>query len=205
MRANFSLLRGAMRHRGASKKSIEEVVIRLPLYIQWTTTAATNFDTVTAVAGWQAATEWASLATLYEEYIIDRFDLAFTCSYVTGYTTNTPGIWTLSYDPMSSAVIASVANGAQHSQKFMWGMNSDSSAKPQPTTRDGLFHWNVKIPPKVASSTADMNVRGHEWTSTSDTTTNYGYIKPFFPVLGATGTHRVSSVLSMHCRFRSRT
>lgn len=204
MRANLSLLRGAMRHRGGKRK-LDEVSIQLPLYVQLTTTAATDFTTVTTVAGWQAATEWASLATLYEEYIIDSFDLVFSAAYVAGYTTSTPGLWVFAYDPMSNAVLGSIANGFQHSQKFVFGMSVDSGRAPIAVAKDGAFHWRVRIPPKVASSTADANVRGHEWTSTSDTTTNYGYIKPFFPVLGATGTHRISCMLNMHCRFRSRT
>jgi len=206
LRASLSTLRGNMKHQGG-RRGLDQISICLPLYITFNTTAAADYTTPTIVAGWQAATEWASLATLYEEYIIDRYDFVFFSDYVTAYTTSNPQIWALAHDPMSNAALASVANAFQHSQRFIWGQSpsSSSAARPQAVTPDGLFHWHVKIPPKVASSTADANVRGHEWTSTSDTTTNYGYIKPYLTAVGATGTIGFRAMLNMYCRFRSRT
>jgi len=188
--------------RGGSRK-IQVQRIDLPILYSFTTTAGATYTTPIAINPFDSS-EYSSLAALYDEIIIDGASMMFTTAVSVGYTAQTTQIGVWAYDPITSTALGSLVNGLQHSQKHVWAHLGNATYNPTEFTRDGLRHFKWKTLPGSARSVTNTNVFGHDWTSTTETTAVYGYLKPYINPPGATGKHDFVVVVTLHARVRSR-
>lgn len=180
---------------------------RLPTFYSGTTTAATTYTSVISLTP-SDSTEYSAIAALFDEIIVDSYDIVWVLGTEVAFTTQAPVIWGWAYDPISSAVISSTANIVQHTQHFIWGAGCETSAfqtTPQVMNKDGLFHWRVEVPKSGVRTQAGAAWFGHDWSSTSDTGDFYGFLKPYFKTLGATGVVGFEMIVTYNVRVRCRT
>jgi len=201
------LLLGNRRGKGG-KSQMQE--IKIDLFYEWnvTTTVATNYTTVQAVSP-SLSGEFASCAALYDEMICTGGQLDWHYGTNTPHTAPVAATWVIAYDPLESAALASVTNGYQHRCHQAIGMAVNNVYTTvflhQPTpSRDGKHHFKFNIQKDTARNQAGAVIFSGQWSDTAGPSVDYGYIKPFFTSLGATGVMTVNLVLRMHCKFRSR-
>jgi len=198
---------GLMALRSGPRGKQEERSYRLPVFYSGTTTAATTYTTVIPMSP-SDSTEFSAIQALYDELITDAIDVLFVFGTEVAFTTQAPAIWGIAYDPISSAALSSTAGIVQHSQHKVWGMGTGTSAfetTPRCTNGDALFRWRIVVPRGDARSTASTAIFGHSWSSTSDTGDIYGYLKPYWKSIGATGTIGFEMIVTYHVRVRCRT
>ncbi len=202
--AALRLLRGlGMPRRGGAKK-LEEVRVRLPLFFSGATTAGTTYSTIIAVQP-ASSSQWSALSALYDEMIVDSGDMHLVLGVETAYTTTAPVIWGVAFDPLDGTALTSTTQLVAHTQHFIWGQgNATFNATPMAVNLHGLHHFHWRTPTGGARASGNPTLFGHEWSSTAETD-NYGYIKPYWKSIGATGTTGFEMVIYLHCRFRSRT
>jgi hypothetical protein len=203
-----SALSARVTSRGGGKK--DDLSISLYYLVSASTTAGAAYSTVFSIAP-GSSSEFSSLAALYDEYICDGGDMQFQYRLGVAYTTNTgPDFPVWAYDPLDATALGSVVNGMQHKQHILTagpGINVTAVGHfdaPQAVTKNGLFRFRWRTPPGVARRTTPTVQFGHEWADTADNTAVFGYLKPYLPVLGATGTYQFTTYLTLHCRFRCR-
>jgi hypothetical protein len=189
--------------RGLKSRSL---TIVLPLPYQFTTTAATTYNTVQSLDLTQISEFGSDLINLYDEVKIDRFRIQLSVLPF-GYTTSTNShICGIAYDPTNSGAAGSVTNVAQHGQHLLFACQPGGSSIPQAVSRYGLINWQFAPPAGVMRSTAIVAVHGKsEWVSCSDANIIFGYLKPYFPSIGATGVMYFDSMIFFTLSFRCRT
>jgi hypothetical protein len=175
----------------------------------FTTTAATDYVGVISIRP-SNSSEYATLANIYDEIIVDGGRLDFSLSPVTTYTTNNGALRAVvAFDPIESAALSSLSNGLIHSQHFQFAnaaaLNGGTIQTPLATNAHGYFTFKWRTPKGVARSTSATAAFGHEWSSTSDTASDYGYLKWYIPVPGATGTSTGYWTWTLNVRYRART
>jgi len=193
-----------------ARGSLGEQKINLYYQLSLTTIAGAAFTGTFAVSP-SLSSEYADVANLYDEIIVDsgRMQFLHRNDLDTPYTTDT-GVeaWVWAYDPLDSNSLSSTLNGMQHSQHFLFAPPTSGpggfQGAPLAVNGSGLFSWSFHVPRSSARRTADAKVFGHDWSDTADTTAAYGYHKPYFASLGASGTVHMQCYITLHCRVRSR-
>lgn len=198
-------LRATQPNRSGKQKLLESQKYRLPIFYSGTTTVATTYTTVIPIVP-SDSTEYSAIAALYDEIRVDSIDMILVLGPEVSYTTFIPALWGIAFDPLSSAALSSTTNIVQHSQHLLWGMGVNSQVTtPTAVAQNGLLHATFRVPPGEARSTASAAIFGHVFSSTSDTGDIYGYLKPYWKSLGATGTHGFEMIVTLNVTVRSRT
>jgi len=157
--------------------------------------------------------EWSSFSALYDEVKVDEVKMQFAVMRSAGAAGDTlMSLGGFAYDPLDSGVYGSIQALAAASQHFLFVLPQTPSTAiymtPTPTSRDGYYHWKMKMPPGgqlESSGAVDSNVVTGFWSSTNQSNQRYGFIKPYWES-GATGVSWTCSyVLFYKLSFRSRT
>jgi len=171
-----------------------------------TTTAATDYKGVQALT-LTNSTEFTYFVQLWDEVIVDGGEYSLAVSIATNYTTNNGAVrGVVCFDPLDSSSLASLSNGMQHSQHIqILNPIVASNSSMLPMNKDGIIHFKWRTPSGSARTTANVNIFGHEWSSTADGGDIYGYLKHYIPSAGATGVLNLYFTWTLRCRFRCRT
>jgi len=197
--------RASARGGGGKRGKLEEIKFRLPFAFADTTAAGTTYTTVVSLTP-STSTEWTALTALYDECIVDGGEFHWTNGQVVTYTTTSAVLWYVVFDPLASATLSSVANAEQHSQHHKWAYAPAMYVQnPTPVSRNGYTTFKWRTPKSAARTAGSSALFGHEWSSTSDASDAYGYLKFYCKSPGATGTTNFDGVIVLHMRFRSRT
>jgi hypothetical protein len=202
---------GLFRAVGKAGSKGGEVKTILNLNSSFTTTAATNYSTVINVVP-GSCIEYGQFQALFDEVIVDSGHIDFAVTNNVAFTTLNGLIrscWC--FDPADSTALTSLSAGLQHSQSFQFTTPVGTGAAwqqvathPEPVNRNGYFRFSWKTPKGVARSVALTTLFGHEWDSTIDSNAVYGYLKPWIPTAGATGTWILDYSIHLNVRFRCR-
>jgi len=211
-RPSQHLFRNTLSGTAVGGKEYRGIAVTLPTSLDLAGSTNTTFTTVQQCKP-SDAPEFASLANVWDECIVDGFTYIFSSS-----CNLTPGgafanAQVIAWDPINSTALGSVVNGLQHQHHFLWNLPSCAAGasgpnvfpSPQPMTKNGFYTWKWKLPKGAgARSTQSATVYSGEWSDTSSTSTTYGYLKPYLPALGSGVTVYVTGYLFYHLRFRSR-
>jgi len=171
----------------------------------FTTTANTDYTSVASLAPVSTG-EFASLANLFDEVIVDSFVIRYT---FTPTTSGTAGSYMaiFAYDPIHSAALSSVLNGCQHEQHSLFAFNlpSQNTTACQMFVSHGFIEWHITCKLQSARNQNDATVFGHEWSDTGAASAAiYGFMKSFIPKQGALGVTQFAIIGQFNCRFRCR-
>jgi hypothetical protein len=172
------------------------------------TTANTAYTTVIGVNP-ALSSEISYFATLFDEMRVDGFTLDFTHLVVPGNAAapNWSSLGGLAFDPTGSGALSGVANAWIHTQhcrlNLLKGIGLDQGISVNSNMYDAKFQrWRVTIP--KGPHTSSSGTYAGEWVSTSDSTDNFGWIKPYFEAGGANTQFSFQYVLTFHMSMRSR-
>lgn len=183
----------------------EKISVRLPENLGAVTTAGATYTTVWSLSAVNASTEFAALAALYDEYRVNSISFRIGCGNQLDYTTALPQHWVFAYDPVSSGALGSTVNGISHSNHVVWiACPNNFGRSPSIYTKDGYMHMSVTVPKGTIRAPGADTIIGNDWASTSASAGVVGYLKPYLPSIGATGTTAVLIVVEYHCQFRCR-
>jgi len=194
--------------KGGGKNPV--IAIDLPISSTFATTAGADYAGVYNIQP-SSSGEWASCAALYEQCIVDGGMIQFVQSITTNFTTVTGNVMAgVVMDPSNNGALASLNGTFQHSQKFNYqcaNPNTPSLIAPgMGYGRGNIYAFKWKTPGRSARSVAaGTGLFGHEWSSTSDSSDVYGFLKHWIPLQGATGIITCAFTVTLHMRFRSRT
>jgi len=191
--------------RGRGKFN-REFPIRINFPLAFSTTAGAVFTTPFSIIP-GVFNEYATLAALYDEVIVDGGVYEWTSTVTTNFTSNS-GInrYLIAFDPLLNTALATFSQGLQHEQHMQYqGANSGTPVTtPQCHTPDGIMRFRWRTPRKVARTTSATTIFGHEWSSTADVNQIYGFLKWHIAVSGATGVVTHDGTVTLNCRFRCR-
>jgi hypothetical protein len=208
----MALVRAAMR-AGTRGAKAGEVSTILNFTGTFTTVAATDNTTVINLKP-ADSTEWASLANIWDEMIVDGGHFDFTVGITTNFTNyNGASRAVVCYDPLDSTALGSLSNGLQHQQHFQFGTPNTTAGTnilPVCVTKcyrnaQGVYRFMWKTPRAGARQASAAANFGHEWSSTNDTGDFYGFLKFYIPQSGATGLLTVYWTWTLNTRWRCRT
>jgi len=160
------------------------------------------------------ASEFASLAAIFDEYTADAFEMVFTNSCVA----QTPGAATLitgqmfgfSYDPTTSAVLTSMSEVFEAETHKVYALSQNTNYPTIVSTYVEFkpLTFSGKIPPgTIADESAGVNVSvgASQWQSTlaGSTRSPYGFIKPIVTAQ-AISVNLVQGILYYFAKFRIR-
>lgn len=206
----LSILKQAMRHFGrGGKSSGKPFKINLLLAFNGASAATTSQNPIVSIVP-GSSTEFASLANLFDEFIMDGCTTHLRV--FSGTNTQTSG-WScaMAYDPLNSGTYSStsqVLEATQHVGPIAAPSSGGGAldASPVGTSPLGYHTKRFKCPkgPQVHDPDVVSLYGTGQWTSTGVATTLYGALKFYFEAAGA-GSTQFNGFIIMHCRFRVRT
>jgi len=111
----------------------------------------------------------------------------------------------LSYDPMSSTALSSVAAGCEFSQMDLRAFGAAAtSVGPAPVTARGLYTFKFRCLKGSGRVSATATQFQGEWSATTDAADTYGFLKPFVGPLGGAITSTLTGIVILDVSFRSR-
>lgn len=198
-------LQGLSNVRASLGLKMKSVAVSLPIRYLVSSAANTAYTTVFPIQP-SSASEYATLAALFDECRFEGFQLKYLTNVATAGSGGACGI--LSYNPTNITALTTLVNGAESSQHKLicFGSRGVINALEAELIGANKYEtWNVKVPSgsPVRVTATTTNVIG-EWMATSDASNTCGYVKPYFDA-GQTGCIlSVTGVLYLHMRFRSR-
>lgn len=194
----------------------------LPVPIAFVSTVTTGLVTTVLSLAPDLATEWSSLAAIFDEYraIGGRYDFYISC--VTTPTVmgtsglSTGGIASLCYDPSDATAVSGNAQVAQHEQHKMYyprllatsasatansyvGCFNNTNGKPLE------FHWKTGQCATFSGNGGAIGVG--MWKSTQGNVSSFpdGTLKPFWQAGTTLATDIFVGLMYFHFHFRMRT
>lgn len=205
---SIALIKAAMRNAKGKRQ-----ILRTNLILSSVATsgaAAAQAPVIGIIPG--SSSEFASFAAIYDEFICDGAVVHFRSAL--SAATNTSGITgAFAYDPVNNGTYGSVAGVLEAQKHFgpfaVAGAVSDTGVVGSPTATSNHGFWKHSFKFPKGASVKDPNtpsiIGTGVWTSTTVTTTAYGYWKGYVEPGSATITTSIIYWIVMHCRFRSRT
>jgi hypothetical protein len=201
--AEIAVLRGVF--RSSNKLDVQHIVL-VDAFTNTSPPATAQAPVMSVIPG-GSATEFASLATLFDEMICDSVEVLWDLNCVNTNTVEVHGA--IAYDPINVGAYGSVA-GVLEASQFDGPTHISLCTRtmsPVPMTRTGMFHKVFHMPkgPEVKDPGVPNVIGTGQWTSTSVTSTVYGYVKGYVEPASAGLSTVLIAFMRMHCRFRSRT
>jgi hypothetical protein len=183
-----------------------ELPIRINFPAVFSTTAGAVYTTPFSIIP-GVFNEYATLAALYDEVIVDGGVYEWTSTVTTNFTSNS-GInrAVICFDPLLNTALATFSQGLQHMQHLQYQACNSGNPITLPIcmNKDGIMRFRWRTPRKNARTTSATTIFGHEWSSTADVNQIYGFLKWHIPVSGATGVITHDGTVTLDCRFRCR-
>jgi hypothetical protein len=155
------------------------------------------------------STEYSSLGSLFDEIKVES--VSFVYNHIPILGTNpaptTTNVGVLAYDPGNNGVLTAVGGGAIHQQHKLinlhYGIGIEQGVSVSVNGYSAnWFKWDVKIPP--GPHLTGTGTLAGMWDSTADTTSNWGWIKPYIEAGGTGIGYTLQYLLYFHCKVRSR-
>jgi len=205
-----SIMHAVLRHhmRGG-KNAGKPFKINLLLAYNGASAATTSQNPIVSIVP-GSSTEFASLANIFDEFIMDGCTTHLRV--FSGTNTQTSG-WSaaMAYDPLNSGTYSSTSQVLE-AQQHVGPIAAPSAgagaldASPVGTSPLGYHVKRFKCPkgPQVHDPDVVSLYGTGQWTSTGVASTMYGALKFYFEAAGA-GSTQFNGFIIMHCRFRVRT
>jgi hypothetical protein len=175
----------------------------------FTTTAGTAYNTVIGINP-ALSSEISAFATLFDEMRLKAVD--FKAWHIPILSTSSSPSFTtlgaLAYDPTGSGVLTGVANALIHTRHKMltplYGLGADQGISINTNCYEcsPQVSWRFTIPKGPHTSASGTYVG--MWISTSDSTDNFGWIKPYIESLGTGIQLSFQYIITFEMEFRSR-
>jgi len=152
-----------------------------------------------------AASEFASVAAMFDEYIVDAVECFFNVSTPNSQTGDVD--FAVAYDPLNSGAYSSVVGVLEASQfrgPYQHG-NTGKACTPVCMNNTGFFRWLVRLPKgaQITNPVGGTDSVG-VWVSTATTSTVFGNIKGYVTASSAGVATTMQIYMRIHCRFRQR-
>jgi len=181
------------------------IVLTIPFQLTTTVTSGVLNGNVSVVPG--TSTEFASLATIFDEYKCIGGDVVFAnyirASYafgVTGSTLNTSAM-VLVYDTDSTA-LTSVLNGTEFMNHKLYRIGQQAGGVQ--SFKETFENFAFKVPPGIGVDTVTPIVESGEWVPTTNTSSTFGFVKTYCVTTEVVALAVVSGYMKMECEFRCR-